>query len=169
MQGTDEFAGRVPAPPPAETWPDSMLAHFRDTRLEMVRLAFLITGSNAVAEEVVQEAFVRARPAWAHIENPGGYVRNTVVNLARGHVRRRRLERHHTASTRPDTVTVGDPHVDETWAAVCRLPERQRAVLALRFYEDLSVQQIADVLGLRPGTVKSTLHRAIARLRKELS
>lgn len=149
-------------------WPTGMAAHFRDTRLEMVRLAYVITGSTAVAEEVVQEAFLRARPAWARIDNPGGYMRTAVVNLARGHVRRRHVERRHAAAN-PPPATTGDPEVDETWAAVRRLPERQQAVLALRFYEDLSVPQIADVLGLRPGTVKSTLHRAVAALRKELS
>jgi RNA polymerase sigma factor (sigma-70 family) len=169
MQGIGESERPAPAFPDRERWPDTMVAQFRDTRLEMVRLAYVITGSEPVAEEVVQEAFLRARPAWAGIENPRGYVRNTVVNLARGHVRRRALERRHTASTRPEVLVTGDPHVDETWAAVLRLPERHRAVLALRFYEDLSVPQIAEVLDLRQGTVKSTLHRALARLRKELS
>ncbi len=59
--------------------------------------------------------------------------------------------------------------MDETWAAVCRLPFRQRAVLALRFYEDLSEADIAAVLGCRLGTVKSSLHRGLSKLRAELS
>jgi RNA polymerase sigma factor (sigma-70 family) len=66
-------------------------------------------------------------------------------------------------------VIVDDPEIDETWAAVCRLPFRQRAVLALRFYEDLPEAEIARVLGCRPGTVKSSLHRGLAKLREELS
>lgn len=155
--------------PGAAGWPDDLVARFRDCRPEMVRLAHLITGSNEVAEEVVQEAFLKVRAAWPRVANPGGYVRTAVVNLARGHVRRRGLEWRHAARVPVDPVTSGDPEVDETWAAVCRLPERQRAVLALRFYEDLSEAQIAAVLGFRVGTVKSTLHRGLARLRKELS
>jgi RNA polymerase sigma-70 factor (sigma-E family) len=165
MQGTEVAAATGDG-----GWPAEMVAQFRESRVEMVRLAHLVTGSNAVAEEVVQEAFLRVRAAWPRVDNPRAYLRTTVVNLARGHVRRRGMERRHAATlpVGPDTTT-GDPAVDETWAAVCRLPSRQRAVLALRFYEDLSVPQIAEVLGCRLGTVKSSLHRGLARLRKDLS
>jgi RNA polymerase sigma factor (sigma-70 family) len=68
-----------------------------------------------------------------------------------------------------ESFTFKDPEIDETWVAVCRLPFRQRAVLALRFYEDMSEAEIARVLGCRPGTVKSGLHRGLSRLREELS
>jgi RNA polymerase sigma factor (sigma-70 family) len=66
-------------------------------------------------------------------------------------------------------VVVGIPEIDETWAAVSRLPYRQRAVLILRYYADLPESEIADVLGCRVGTVKSAHHRALERLRRELS
>jgi len=154
-----------------EGWPDVLATLFSTERVALVRLAHVICGSNGVAEEIVQEAFLRVRARWDTIESPGGYLRTTVVNLARGYLRRHELEmRHASASTpTPATTRTGDPEVDETWAAVCRLPERQRAALALRFYEDLPLVEIAEVLGCRLGTVKSNIHRGLATLRKELS
>jgi RNA polymerase sigma factor (sigma-70 family) len=135
-------------------------------REAMVRLARLLTGSTAIGEEVVQEAFLKMHQLRQRPENPEGYLRTSVVNLSRSHMRRLRLERR--VSTR-ERVTFTDPEIDETWEAVCRLPYRQRAVLALRFYEDLSEVDIASVLRCRPGTVKSSLHRGLSRLREELS
>ena len=139
---------------------------YRAQRLPMVRLAHVITGSNAVAEEVVQEAFIRLQERWDHAENPAGYLRTIVTNLCRTHVRRRDQERRLAP---PIQLVAFQPEIDETWAAVCRLPFRQRAALALRFYEDLGEAEIARILGCRPGTVKSTIHRGLARLRKEMS
>ena len=135
-------------------------------RLPMVRLAHLITGSNAVAEEVVQEAFIRLQHHWDHVENPAGYLRTIVVNLCRTQLRRQDRERRLGS---PVELVAFQPDIDETWAAVCRLPFRQRAALALRFYEDLDEAEIARILDCRPGTVKSTIHRGLARLRKDLT
>jgi DNA-directed RNA polymerase specialized sigma24 family protein len=124
-------------------------------RSSMVRLARFLTGSLEVAEELVQEAFVKLH-----------YLRTIVTNLSRGHLRRMRLER----AFRPEVrIVLPAPEIDETWAALCRLPFRQRAVLALRYYDDLSEAEIARVLGCRIGTVKSSHHRALATLRRELS
>lgn len=139
---------------------------FRRQREPMIRLARLLTGSTAVAEEVVQEAFLKMHQQDRHPENPDGYLRTTVANLARSRMRRLRLERRIPP---PDPLIVHDPEIDETWAAVCRLPFRQRAVLTLRFYGDLPEADIAWVLGCRLGTVKSSLHRGLAKLREELS
>ncbi len=139
---------------------------YRRQREAMIRLARLLTGSPAIAEEVVQEAFLRMHQQVAQPLNPDGYLRTTVANLSRSHLRRLRLERRGPPRERE---TFDDPEVDETWAAVCRLPFRQRAVLALRYYEDLSESDIARVLGCRPGTVKSSLHRGLSKLREELS
>lgn len=135
-------------------------------REAMVRLARLLTGSMLVAEEVVQEAFLKMHLQGTRPENPAGYLRTTVANISRSHLRRLRLERRQSA---PDRVSFDDPVIDETWAAVCRLPFRQRAVLALRFYEDLPEAEIARLLGCRIGTVKSSLHRGVAKLRDELT
>jgi RNA polymerase sigma factor (sigma-70 family) len=129
----------------------------------MVRFARLLTGSDAVAQEVVQDAFLKMYQRGVAPENPDGYLRRTVANLCKSHLR---LERRLPA---PDRFTFYDPEIDETWEAVCRLPFRQRSVLALRFYSDLSEAEIARVLGCRPGTVKSSLSRGLAKLREELS
>ena len=139
---------------------------YRRQRAPMIRFARLLTGSNALAEEVVQESFLKLHQLRQRPRNPDGYLRTTVANLSRSHLRRLRLER------RPqprDRITLADPDIDETWAVVCRLPFRQRAALVLRFYEDLSEAEIARVLGCRPGTVKSNLHRGLTTLREELS
>ena len=127
----------------------------------MVRLAYLLTGSEAVAEEVVQDAFLQLRDRWATVLNPGAYLRTSVVNRSRTAVRREVRE----ASRRERPTVVLPPDVDELWAQVCRLPELQRSVVVLKFYEDLSEAEIAEVLGCRPGTVKSRLHRGLARLK----
>ena len=132
----------------------------------MLRLAKLLVGSDAAAEDVVQDAFVAVSSRLPELDNPAGYLRTAVVNRARGWHRRAAVRRGH----RPDPPrVVGEPELDETWHALRRLPYRQRAVLVLRYYEDLSEAEIAEVLGCRPGTVKSATHRALARLRKELS
>jgi RNA polymerase sigma-70 factor (sigma-E family) len=162
----------APEPPPPEIgwdgWPADLVELFVSERAEMVRLAHLISGSNALAEEIVQDAFVRLRDRWGRLDKPGGYLRTTVVNAARQHLRRLDVEHRYAHLMPQDHVVTGDPEIDETWDAVCRLPERQRAVLALRFYEDLPEAEIAEILGCRVGTVKSNLHRALRKLRREL-
>lgn len=144
---------------------DLSLLYLRQ-RPAMVRLAQLLTGSFEIAEEVVQEAFVKLQLAPAIAQTPEYYLRAIVANLARDYLRRIRLERARVPQAR---IVVPMPEVDETWAAVCLLPFRQRAVLALRYYEDLPEAEIARILGCRIGTVKSARHRALATLRRKLS
>lgn len=139
---------------------------YRRHRLSMVRRARLLTGSFEIAEEVVQEAFVKFQLAPSVAQRPQQYLRTIVVNPSRGHLRRLLLERGLKQELR---IVVPAPDVDETWAVLCSLPSRQRAVLALRYYEDLSEAEIAGVLGCRLGTLKSSLHRALAALRRRLS
>ena len=146
--------------------PGELTSLYRRQGEAMVRLARLLTGSNAVAEEVGQEAFLKMHQRGEAPLNPDGYLRTTVANLSKSHLRRLRLERRLPAG---DRATFDDPEIDETWEAVCRLPFRQRAVLALRFYDDLPEAEIARVLGCRPGTVKSSLSRGLSKLREELS
>jgi RNA polymerase sigma-70 factor (sigma-E family) len=165
---------RAPLPDSTATgrtdWPPGLLTLFSAHRTEMVRLAHVVTGSNTAAEDVVQDVFLRLRRRWPDVENPAGYLRRSVVNSARDHVRHEGVVRRHAeAGEDAPTGPTGDPEIDETWAAVRRLPPRQRAVLALRFYEDLPEAEIAEILGCRIGTVKSNLHRGLTRLRKELS
>jgi RNA polymerase sigma-70 factor (sigma-E family) len=139
---------------------------YRASRDPMIRLARLFTGSVAAAEEIVQEAFLRIHQRGEPLENPEAYLRTIVTNLCKSHLRRLRLER--GVSQRGD-FPVLNPEIDETWDAICNLPFRQRSVVVLRFYEDFSIEEIADVLGCRIGTVKSRLHRGLEKLRSELS
>ena len=145
---------------------EDLEALYRSERDRMVRLALLLVGSAADAEELVQESFVRIARARRPLKNPPAYLRTTVVNLSRSHLRHLRVQRRQPAII-PGLVE--NPDLDETWSAVCRLPFRQRAVVVLRYYEDLPEAETARLLGCRLGTVKSNLHHALARLKKELS
>jgi RNA polymerase sigma factor (sigma-70 family) len=156
------------ADPPAS--PVDVTVLYARQRPSMVRLARLLTGSFEIAEELVQEAFVKLQLSPTVAENPDSYLRTIVTNLSWGYLRRLRLERAFRPLDRGrERIVVPAPEIDETWAAVCRLPFRQRAVLALRYYEDLPEAEIAQILGCRLGTVKSSHHRALATLKRQLS
>lgn len=131
----------------------------------MVRLGHLLTGSVPDGEDLAQEAYLGLLRAWP-VEHPHAYVRTAIVNLAINAGRRRRR-----SDPRPDPLTAIAQPVppDDTWPFVQRLPPRQRAVIVLRYYLDLSEADIATTLGCRPGTVKAHASKALARLRKELS
>ena len=145
---------------------EDLEALYRTERDRMVRLALLLVGSVPDAEELVQESFVRVARARQPLDNPPAYLRTTVVNLSRSHLRHLRVQRRQLATV---PRLVENPDLDETWVAVCRLPFRQRAAVVLRYYEDLPEAEIASLLSCRLGTVKSNLHHALASLRKELS
>jgi RNA polymerase sigma factor (sigma-70 family) len=139
---------------------------YRASYARMVRTAHLLTGSNETAEEVVQDAFVRLYPRFDTLLDPTGYLYRSVVNGCwAGHRRRRVFER-----LRPLRVATeaGPPEIDETWTALGRLPPRRRAVIILRFYADLPIADIAQVLDCPTGTVKSLLHRALVQLKEVL-
>ena len=136
---------------------------YRARWLHMVRLAALLTGSMAIAEEVVQDSFLALRPRFAAVDSPGAYLRTSVVNGCRAALRREQREESELAR-RLVPLTLA-PEVDEMWSVVQRLPDHQRAVVVLRFYEDLPEAEVARILGCRVGTVKSRLHRALATLR----
>jgi RNA polymerase sigma factor (sigma-70 family) len=129
----------------------------------MVRLAYLLIGSRAVAEELVQDSFVQLHQRWTEITHPRAYLRATVVNACRGHHRRVLRERSHFPELVSDTVAPETPVILD---AVAVLPYRQRAALVLRFYDDRTDEDIADILGCRPATVRSLLHRGLLALRK---
>ena len=141
---------------------------------DAVRLAYLLTGDRALAEDLVHEAFVRLFGRFRDLRNPdafGSYLRTTVVNLAKSHFRRRRVERAYVdrASGEPDVHPEVDVEGRESmWRALQRLQPRQRAAIVLRYYEDLSEAQTAEVLGCAVGTVKSLVSRGIDQLREEL-
>jgi len=136
-------------------------------------LGFLLTGSRAEAEELAQEALVRTWWRWRLVgrpEDPGSYARRVLVNWRRSLLRRAAVEARSLARSQPQELVApaGDERAVVLWQAVQELPVRQRAVLVLRFREDLTEAEVARLLGLPLGTVKSLGHRALARLRERL-
>jgi RNA polymerase sigma-70 factor (sigma-E family) len=135
------------------------------------RLAYLLTGDRTLAEDLMQEAFVRSAKRLAHLRDPDSfdaYLRRAVVNLARSHFRRRRLEREYLLRHAAGGDSTTEPEVDpypSLKGALLTLPPRQREAVVLRFYEDLSERQTADVMRVRPGTVKALVAQAMASLR----
>ena len=120
----------------------------------------------------MQDAFVKLAGRFADLRDPTRfqpYLRKTVVNLARMHYRRTRVERRYLARAGSEPRRHAEiPDVEayeQMKQALLALPHRQRAAIVLRYYEDLSESQIADVLRCRPGTVKSLLSRGLAALR----
>jgi RNA polymerase sigma-70 factor (sigma-E family) len=149
---------------------DLYAAHAPDA----VRLAYLLTGDRHLAEDLVHESFVRLFGRFRDLRNPdafGGYLRTTVVNLARSHFRRRRVERAYVEreGREPRPAAVDPERGDELWEALQRLRPRQRAAIVLRYYEDLTEAQTAEVLRCAVGTVKSLVSRGIDQLRREMS
>ena len=129
----------------------------------MVRLAFVMLNQAATAEEVVQDAFARVFERWAKLDHPGAYVRACVVNGCRDVLRRhQRLVRLRPPAA-PTEVT---PEADHLLDALDALSPERRAAVVLRYYADLPEAAIAEVLGVRPGTVKSMLHRSLRQLRE---
>lgn len=140
---------------------------------QALRLAYLLTGDAGMAEDVVQDAFVRLAGRLLHFRSPAGfhaYLRITIVNLVRSHGRRRAVEKRFLERHAP-TVTVDPPDLsarDELRHALLALPTRQRTAIVLRYYEDLSEAQIADVMRVGGGTVRSLVARGMATLRDKL-
>jgi RNA polymerase sigma-70 factor (sigma-E family) len=138
------------------------------------RTAWLLTGDWAVAEDLVQTALVRSWPRWERIrrrDDPEIYVRRAMVNTWASW-RRRRWWGERPSEVVPDAQAAGDMAAEVAVRVVVRgalrsLTARQRAVLVLRVYDDLTEAQVAQVLDCAVGTVKSTMAQAVARLRED--
>ena len=143
-------------------------------RRALLRTAWLLTGDWALAEDLVQTALVRSWPRWERIwrrGDPEMYVRRVMVNTWAGW-RRRRWRAEQPSGAVPDSPAAGDLAAEAALRVAVRgalgsLSDRQRAVLVLRVFDDLSEAQVAEVLGCAVGTVKSTLAHAVARLRED--
>ena len=138
----------------------------------LMRTAYLLTGNRADAEDLLQTALAKTYLAWDRIrerEAIDGYVRRVLVNTQTSRWRRRKVDEYATGELpeRSDGRDATDDVVlhDALWTALAGLPKRQRAMVVLRYYEDLSEAETADVLGVSVGTVKSTTSRALAKLR----
>ncbi len=138
---------------------------------ELLRFGHMLTGSPDAAADLVQDALERTLGAWHRVRNrddPEGYVRRTMVNRNVSIWRRRRRE--YLVEDVPDQVRADDPQLpdQELNAALAALPRKQRAVVVLRFAEDLSERQVAEMLGCSVGTVKSQTFKALAKMRASL-
>jgi RNA polymerase sigma-70 factor (sigma-E family) len=140
---------------------------------QVLRLAYLLTGDKELAEDLTQEAFVKMLSRFQDLRDPyafQSYLRRTVVNLSKKHWRRLAVERRHRslqgAGLSEEMVHFPDVAThDVLWDALQQLPPRQRAAVVLRFYEDLSEHQTAQVLGCSSGAAKLLVARAIKSLR----
>jgi RNA polymerase sigma-70 factor (sigma-E family) len=154
---------------------DDFAAFVRLRMPALLRFGHALTGNRHDALDLVQTALERTGVRWHRVSGGGdaeAYVRRTMVNL---HISRwRRLRREtlvHSVpdAPGPDTADTAALDREPLWAALRSLPPKQRAVIVLRYYEDLSEAQIADVLGVTRGTVKSHASKAMANLRTRLA
>jgi RNA polymerase sigma-70 factor (sigma-E family) len=136
-------------------------------------LGYLLTGNRTDAEELAQDALVRTYGRWTRVrkpDDPAAYARRVLVNRHRSLLRRALVEARHRALTSSREAYLPEFGEDAmaVWAAARKLPRRQQLVLALRYHEDLPEAQVARLLRLPLGTVKSLARRGLARLRAEL-
>ncbi|PZS26453.1 MAG: SigE family RNA polymerase sigma factor [Pseudonocardiales bacterium] len=139
----------------------------------LLRTAYLLTGNASTAEELVQDTLVRLYPKWHLVvaaDVPVAYVRRSVANAFVNH-RRRPASRELVLDVLPERQDLRDASAeladrDEVWGLLHTLPERQRAALVMRYFHDLPDEEIADALGCRIGTVRSSISRGLASLRE---
>lgn len=142
-----------------------------------IRLAYLLTGDRDLAEDLVQDAFVRVAGRFVDLRSPqafGAYLRRTVINLSHGYFRRLKVERSYLEREKSRGRRTEDdlPDIegrDEVLIALRMLPARQRTAVVLRFFEDLTEQQTADAMGCSVGAIKSLVNRAKESLRGQLT
>jgi RNA polymerase sigma-70 factor (sigma-E family) len=153
----------------------AVTALYRAHAVGLIRLAIVMLGDRAAAEDVVQEAFLGLYRHWAGLADPANaltYVRSAVLNRCRNELRqRRRPGRGEPAAMAGESaeaaVLIGEEH-QRVLAAIRELPERQREALVLRFYLDMSEEEAARAMGISRGTVKSATSRAVAALGRML-
>jgi len=161
----------------AEARPNGLDDLYREQAVAMIRLALTLTGDRATAEDVVQDAFLGLHRRWPRLDDPRNavsYLRTSVINGCRSVHRSRRIAWLHRAQhDKPvwsaEAAAIDGENRREVLTAVARLPHRQREILALRFYLDMSEGEIAATLKISRGTVSSTVSRALATLARQLS
>ena len=156
---------------------DALFAQFvRDQTSTLLRSAYLLTGSASSAEDLVQDTFLRLYPKWQRVvaaDVPIAYVRRALVNGFLND-RRRPSSREIVVDMLPERVDGRDIGLDVTnrdliWQLLGTVSDRQRAALVMRFFHDLSDEEIADQLSCRVGTVRSLISRGLAALRNEMA
>src|SRR5688572_14629267 len=138
----------------------------------LLRLAYVLTGNRADAEDAVQDALARALPRWDHIRSvgdPDAYVRRMVVNAHTSWWRRfRRRETPVPETFGSASSATGTEERDRVWRACLALPEPQRVAVVLRYYEQLEYAEIAALTGVAEGSVRARVSRGLAALRATL-
>lgn len=174
MGGSDASTDVTPVEQPVEAFRDDVgletFVDVYDARYRsMVQIARLTTGSDDVAEELVQDAFVDLYRRFDTIDTPAAYLHRAVASRCTSWVRRRVTERRYHERNRVEVSAWSDPDTIAVMDAIGRLPIRQRTAVVLRYFADLNEADIAAALDCRPGTVKSLLSRARTQLEKELT
>ena len=151
--------------------PGTFEEFFHATWPRLFRTTYAVAGDVASAEDALQAAYAKAFASWRRVreaDHPEAYVRRMAVNEVLGTRRRPSFRRERYVDAEPAPAPSPEPSLadrDAVWRAVSELPPRQRAVVVLRYWEDLSEAEIAEVLGCSRGTVKSQASAALARLR----
>ena len=143
---------------------DVLDALYRAEYTGMVRLAFTLVGSNAEAEDLVQDSFVDVARRLHEIRKPGAYLRSAVVSRCRSVLRRRRVMALHP----PEPPAGLASAAGELWDVLGALPEDQRIAVVLKYYGGYRASEIAKILDVPGATVRSHLRRGLTALRKEL-
>jgi RNA polymerase sigma-70 factor (sigma-E family) len=141
---------------------------YAGTATGLRRTAYVVIRDWDLAEDLTQQAFAKLYVAWPRVrpETRTAYARRVVVNECLSHLRRRRPET--PTDELPDAGLVAHEPIPDLGRAVAALPDRQRAIVALRFLDDLSVAEVGRLLGIADGTVKSQTARALKTLRQRL-
>ncbi|MCX4763338.1 SigE family RNA polymerase sigma factor [Streptomyces sp. NBC_01275] len=155
----------------------SFASYVRARQPVLLRTARSLTANPSDAEDLLQTALAKTYVAWERIEDHralDGYVRRALVNTRTSQWRKRKVDEYVCDELpEPDPTLCGDDPAeqqalhDAMWRAIMKLPARQRAMVVLRYYEDLSEVQTAEVLGVSVGTVKSAVSRALGKLRED--
>ena len=141
---------------------------FEDEYRSLIRFAHFLTGDPSTAQDIIQEAFVRKYRAAPRLSdaNLKAYARKTILNLSRSAHTRRQIEQRAATATREPIEDGRDiASADEVWRAIMTLSPRQRACIALRYYEAMTEAEIADALSMSRGSVKKHSDRAMSKLR----
>lgn len=142
-------------------------AIYQSSWTALTRLAFLLVGNTDEAHDIVQSVFATAAARWADIEDPSAYLRRAVVNRANDFHRKAFRRAAATSLQRP--ALAAEPDLDGVWQFVQSLPPAQRSVVILRYYADLGLIDIAELLGRPASTIRPDLRRALTNLKRHLT
>ncbi|QKW10960.1 SigE family RNA polymerase sigma factor [Streptomyces sp. NA04227] len=166
----------APAVPDAHLVYPSFASYVKERGPVLLRTARSLTSNVNDAEDLLQTALTKTYVAWDRIADHralDGYVRRALVNTRTSQWRKRKVDEFSCDELpEPESTVLEDPAEqqalrDAMWGAITKLPDRQRAMVVLRYYEDLSEVQTAEILGVSVGTVKSAVSRALGKLRED--